>query len=57
MMTLIDTLAKYPVQTIEINGQLQAYREAGQGQCRRFGRQHWRPYGDVAVLAAHHAGH
>ena len=32
MMTLIDTLAKYPVQTIEINGQLQAYREAGQGQ-------------------------
>ena len=31
-MTLIDTLAKYPVKTIEIDGQLQAYREAGQGQ-------------------------
>ena len=32
MMTLIDTLAQYPVKTIEINGQVQAYREAGQGQ-------------------------
>ena len=32
MMTLIDTLAQYPVKTIEIDGQVQAYREAGQGQ-------------------------
>ncbi|MCH7308419.1 alpha/beta hydrolase [Acinetobacter sp. NIPH 1852] len=32
MMTLIDILAKYPVKTIEVNGQVQAYREAGQGQ-------------------------
>lgn len=32
MMTLIDTLAQYPVKTIEIDGQVQAYREAGHGQ-------------------------
>ena len=32
MMTLIDTLAQYPVKTIEVDGQVQAYREAGHGQ-------------------------
>ena len=32
MMTLIDTLAQYSVKTIEIDGQVQAYREAGHGQ-------------------------
>ncbi|MFW1838777.1 alpha/beta fold hydrolase [Acinetobacter gyllenbergii] len=32
MMTLIESLAKYPVKTIAVHGQVQAYREAGQGQ-------------------------
>ncbi|WP_287908793.1 alpha/beta hydrolase [Acinetobacter sp.] len=32
MMTLIDNLAKYPVKTITVDGHIQAYREAGQGQ-------------------------
>lgn len=31
-MTLLDRLAKYPVKTIVVDGQVHAYREAGQGQ-------------------------
>ncbi|WP_151751513.1 alpha/beta fold hydrolase [Acinetobacter bereziniae] len=32
MMTLIDVLAKYPVKTVIVKDDVQAYREAGQGQ-------------------------
>jgi len=31
MMTLIEKLAEFPVKTVNVQGQQQAYREAGQG--------------------------
>ncbi len=32
MMTLIEKLAEFPVKTVNVQGQQQAYREAGQGE-------------------------
>ena len=32
MMTLIEKLAEFPVKTVTVQGQQQAYREAGQGE-------------------------